>query len=638
MKRLKTAKRIVSIILALMLLPFGEGAMATSPSLVSLTASCETLTVPAGRVKTVTLTGIYDDGSEKDLTTKAKWASGNTSAAKVSKGNITGVKEGTAKVTASVGSETAEIDVTVTSPPVLTALRASSESLSVPKGRNKAVTLTALYDDGTSEDLTSKAKWISSDSSVAKVSKGKVSGVKEGTATLTATLGTQTLKIQVTVTPPPELVSLTVNVSSPSVIKGKSRALKLTASYDDGTTEDVTSKAVWTSEDVSIVKVSKGKITGVNVGKTTVSAAVGSVSRTVTVTVLPASTIPTLVSLTSSTYSVKLEKGKTQTFTLTATYDDGSTKSIKSGCVWGTTNAFVATCLNNKITAVGVGSVTVTVAYESERVEIDVLVTEPSSGNTSSSNVLSLTSISSINVSTGSSVSIAVVAVLKDGTTQPVTSLCKWKTSKDTIARVSNGTVTGVSPGSAVITATYSSKSVNIPVTVSATAQPLASFSANSSTLKVAKGKSKTVTVTGVYSDGTSSDLGSSCEWSSANSAVATVAKGKITGKSVGTTTVTAVYGSYSTTITVTVIPSLSVTELSAISALNVNVGKSITVAVTAAYSDDSTAVLKSCKWATSNSAVATVAKGKITGVAPGTATITASSGGASASIQVTVT
>lgn len=117
--------------------------------------------------------------------------------------------------------------------------------------------------------------------------------------------------------------------------------------------------------------------------------------------------------------------------------------------------------------------------------------------------------------------------------------------------------------------------------------------------------------------------------WSSSDESVVSVKDGVLTAVKAGTATITATAGSLSATCTVTVTaPAVTVTISSTAETLAVNG----TVTLTASASD-STAI----EWSTSDETIATVADGLVTGIAAGTATITAKAGTASATCLITV-
>ncbi|MGR6876765.1 Ig-like domain-containing protein, partial [Bifidobacterium angulatum] len=129
--------------------------------------------------------------------------------------------------------------------------------------------------------------------------------------------------------------------------------------------------------------------------------------------------------------------------------------------------------------------------------------------------------------------------------------------------------------------------------------------------------------------------------WTSSDTAVATMANGKVTGVKAGTATVTATAGGKSASVTVTVtgddiVPVTSV-AISGATGGKLSVKKGATAQLTATV-NPSNATYKTVTWTSSDTAVATVANGKVTGVKAGTATVTATAGGKSASVTITVT
>ena len=128
--------------------------------------------------------------------------------------------------------------------------------------------------------------------------------------------------------------------------------------------------------------------------------------------------------------------------------------------------------------------------------------------------------------------------------------------------------------------------------------------------------------------------------WTTSNDKVATVTNGKVTGISAGTAKITAKTsdGGFTDSIDVTVTAS-QVAVIGVIldkTSIAIEAGSTSTIVATV---QPSNAANKAVTWATSNSAVATVADGVVTGVAAGTATITAITvdGGKTATCNVTV-
>jgi hypothetical protein len=152
----------------------------------------------------------------------------------------------------------------------------------------------------------------------------------------------------------------------------------------------------------------------------------------------------------------------------------------------------------------------------------------------------------------------------------------------------------------------------------------------------------------GTYSDGSSQVLPSAA-WSSSNPSVADVSNstgtaGIANAHNVGTSTIAATLGNItgSTTLTVPTLVSMTLTPTTPSTAVNAT--QQLKLTATGVYSDSSSRDITAyVSWTTSNSAVAAVLQsqfvnGVVGPVAPGSASITASLGGVSASTLVTVT
>jgi uncharacterized protein YjdB len=212
-----------------------------------------------------------------------------------------------------------------------------------------------------------------------------------------------------------------------------------------------------------------------------------------------------------------------------------------------------------------------------------------------------------------------------------------WSSASEAIARVSaSGLVTGVAPGSVVITAR--SEGAQKEFTVAVLPVPVASVTVTpqNPTVRV----SETTQLAAETRDANGAVLtGRMVTWSSSDLTKATVsATGVVTGVAAGTATITATSEGRTGTTTVTVTPGpvASVT----VAPQNPSVREGATLQLTATTRDASGAVVtgRMVTWTSSNTAIATVSgTGMVTGVAPGTATITATSEGRSGTTTVTV-
>jgi trimeric autotransporter adhesin len=101
----------------------------------------------------------------------------------------------------------------------------SPRDMSVPAGTKIQLTATATYSDGTTQDVTSRATWTSSDPTTVMVNvdgtTGRVRAAKQGNALISAEVEGVTGTTGVIVTDR-QLVTIEVSPASPSIAKGTS--------------------------------------------------------------------------------------------------------------------------------------------------------------------------------------------------------------------------------------------------------------------------------------------------------------------------------------------------------------------------------------------------------------------------------
>jgi uncharacterized protein YjdB len=213
-----------------------------------------------------------------------------------------------------------------------------------------------------------------------------------------------------------------------------------------------------------------------------------------------------------------------------------------------------------------------------------------------------------------------------------------WSSSNQAVATVSTtGLVTAIAPGTSTITAGSEGKTSTSTITVAQGAVARVVVSPNPVTMVAGQSAQLALSVRDANDRVIT---GKSAVWSSSNTAVATVASdGTVKAIAAGTTTITAsVDGvSGSSALTVSSIPVGSVT-LSPTTA-TVSTASSTTLSATVRDANGAIVTDRVVAWTTSNALIATVSQsGVVTGIAPGTATITATSEKKSANATVTVT
>jgi hypothetical protein len=177
-------------------------------SSLSLSANGASTKLAVGGTVQIAAQGTYTDGSSANVSGAATWSSSNPAVATVSGGLVTAIAAGYANISASIndpiaGTVTAAaLTVTVAQPVTLQKLVLSpSYSVSIAKGSSKQFTLQGCFSDGSTRTLTSSATWTSSNTAVATVSAGLVTGVYKGSAKIYASYGGLTASpVGVTVT------------------------------------------------------------------------------------------------------------------------------------------------------------------------------------------------------------------------------------------------------------------------------------------------------------------------------------------------------------------------------------------------------------------------------------------------------
>ncbi|HEV2670990.1 MAG TPA: Ig-like domain-containing protein, partial [Gemmatimonadales bacterium] len=213
-----------------------------------------------------------------------------------------------------------------------------------------------------------------------------------------------------------------------------------------------------------------------------------------------------------------------------------------------------------------------------------------------------------------------------------------WSSSNTSVAVADvNGNVTGLATGSATITATSEGQSGTATITV--TDVPVASVTVTPASASVAAGS--TVQLTATAKDANGNILsGRIVTWSSTNTAAAVVnTSGRVTGMAAGSATIRATSEGQSGTsaITVTAVPVASVTVTPA--SASVAAGNTVQLTATPKDANGNTLSGRVVTWSSNNTAAAVVnASGLVTGMAAGSATITATSEGQSGTSAITVT
>jgi hypothetical protein len=187
-------------------------------------------------------------GPAQDVTTTATWTSSNTAVAIVdAAGHVTHRGTGQAEIRASaqnlIGGTVILVNVSVTSVGVTC----------VPDGTNYNCTAIANFSNGTTSDVTSTGTaWSSSNTSIATVdSVGRVTPVANGQVEISARFQTTVGGITLTLAGVATVNSITVTCTA----QAETTECAAVANRSDGSTQQVTSLAAWTSSNTAVATV-----------------------------------------------------------------------------------------------------------------------------------------------------------------------------------------------------------------------------------------------------------------------------------------------------------------------------------------------------------------------------------------------
>ena len=588
-----------------------------------------------GASQQFTATGQFSDGSSRVLTTSLTWSTSDASVASISNtGLANALVAGVVTITAKSGtiSGTATLNVTGAGANLVSISVAPAAS-SVPVHTTEQFSATGSYADGSSSDLTALVTWKSSSTAVATVDiNGNVTAVAPGTSTISASIGGVTGSTTLTVNAP-TISSISITPVDLTLAIGINQQFTATATYSDGSAQDLASGVTWSSSSSSVASINgSGVATTAGAGQTTITATVGSLSDTTTVTVVPAH----LISIDVEPKAVAIALGTEQQFSAVGTFDDGSTQLLTS-VTWTSSLPGTATINPSGLaTAVGTGSSTISAISGS--------VTGTASLSVSSAALVSIAvTPANSSMAVGTTKQFTATGTFSDSSTQDLTLSVLWGSSSPATATINNlGSVGSLATGTTTISATLGAISGSTTLTVS-TAH-LVSISINPSNPRIQKGTSLKLTAVGTFSDGSTSSNLSGLSWKSSKPNIAQVrGSGLAHGKKAGTVTISASSAGIKGTTTLTVgtgtLTSVAITPLDS----SVTLGNTQQFTATGSFNDGTTQdITLTTHWSSSSASVATIANapsvgGLATTHGVGTTSIGANAKGVTASTTMTV-
>lgn len=420
----------------------------------------------------------------------------------------------------------------------------------------------------------------------------------------------------------PSISSININPNSLELLLGDSSIISVVH-----TPSTVSAPSYeWSSADATIATVEKGKVKGLRLGETTITAKIpnSTIKSEVRVKVLPIG--PANLNLNLASHNLAIGEKVKMNYEILPANTTGKENLVLE---WSSDNSSVATIDNTgEVTAIAIGTATITGKIK------DTNITKKIEINVTPVGVQSITlNASSGTLSIGNSVSLTANVLPVNATNKTVT----WTSSNNTVATVNAaGIVNAKALGTAIITATSEdgNKTATYTLTVSAINVTGVTLNATSGTLNIGRTLQLTANVTPTKA------ANKQISWSTSNANVATVSSnGLITAVGIGSAIITVKTsdGNKTANYTVTVSGIDVQSLLLTINNDNIEVGQTSQPTV---LIQPTNATNRNLTWTSSNTSVATInpSTGLITAVATGTTIITVrSNNGKSVSKEVRV-
>jgi hypothetical protein len=340
-------------------------------ALVSIAVQGKAAALPVGTSEQLNAVGTFTDGTMENLTSAVSWTSSSSNiVSTTASGVVTARAAGNAAIMASLNGASGVANLTASSA-ALVSIVVSANKSTLPLGTNGQLTAIGTYTDGSKNDLTQTVTWASSSpKAIAISSPGVVSAKSIGAANISASLsnitGTTNLNASAAT-----LTTIVVTAKPASIPVGNTVQLKATGTYTDGSSQDLTSSASWTSSSPNVAVIrSPGQVVGVSMGAANLIASSGSVQGTANLNVSAA--VLTSLALVPAAPTVPL--GSSTQLMVTGVFSDGSTQDVTSQVSWNVSTPSIAS-MNASGLATGQKVGTTGVAASLNGIQIDGTLT-----------------------------------------------------------------------------------------------------------------------------------------------------------------------------------------------------------------------------------------------------------------------
>jgi len=531
--------------------------LAADANVVNLTIEPPTLEIPVGLSAPLRAVAIYDDGQAREVTALASWESLAPATFAVETGGprvlLRGLAEGAGQIRASFAGQQVEAAVTVVAAS-LVAIELFPADPYVPAGGNLQVHAIGRFADGELYPLTDVVTWSSSSNAIFTVAgppapPGTITGVSEGTASLTARSEADAIEVSATVTvTPAQIVDLNISPALIRVPAGGSIGLRATAVLTTEVVIDVTGQCQWEVVDPEAAFFTAGpgrpfRLEAVFPTETTVRATYAGFTAEAPLIITEAEL--ELVELYPATWTIA--EGQAQQLWLLGTYSDGARVDLSTDASWSSNRpdiAFVTDAPPGRVVAVTAGHTTISASYGGMTGTSEIQVTDAA--------VVSIQIHPPLaTIPAGEDMRFVVIGIYTDESQRDLTAEVTWSVDDEAIATISNavgewGRAVGQAPGSVTVSAQYGD--LGDTATLHISDAVVDTLLVTPGWVTLTPGRGEQLQAWASYSDGTTLQVGARTVWTTADGSVVEVSnaageQGWLTAMAPGDTQVTGRFG-----------------------------------------------------------------------------------------------
>ena len=347
----------------------------TNATVTAVTVTPITSTIPVGVQQVFAATATFSDSSTQDISLNASWTSSDITVATVNPfGRASSLKPGPATITATFGGQSGTAQLTV-STATLQSITISPATTVLAPASTLNYQAIGTYSDLSTQYLSAIATWSSSDTTKVTITphSGVATGQSAGQANITAAYQGVTSNAGAVVVEQFPLVSISILPATASVPEGVGIPFTATGTFQDGSTQNLTSSVTWATGQSSVATISnapgqqQGLATGVAPGQSSITAVFAGIVGNASLTVTNA----TIMSIAITPANPSVTAGTQVSFTATGTFSDGSSVNLTNQVTWSSSNATVATIVSNgQANTAAPGTTTITATFTQNGVSV----------------------------------------------------------------------------------------------------------------------------------------------------------------------------------------------------------------------------------------------------------------------------